>query len=41
MGDTPVDLLAPMLADRSPLVTRRVVLSLRGRELDMSFLLRH
>ncbi|MBC6449489.1 hypothetical protein GPZ80_20195 [Actinokineospora sp. HBU206404] len=41
LGDTPVDRLAPMLADPSPPVTRQVVLSLRGRELDMSFLLRH
>lgn len=41
LGDTPVDLLAPMLADPSPSVTRQVVLSLRGRGLDMSFLLRH
>jgi HEAT repeat protein len=41
LGDVPVDLLAPMLADPSPSVTRQVVLSLRERELDMSFLLRH
>lgn len=40
LGDTPVDLLTPMLTDSAAPVTRQVVLSLRGRELDMAFLLR-
>ncbi|WP_228769726.1 hypothetical protein [Actinokineospora alba] len=40
LGDTPVGLLTPMLADPAAAVTRQVVVSLRGHELDMSFLLR-